>query len=399
MAKQRKISVEEFERNHQTMHFNKFADYLWALKLTFWELAQIKNELGKKYQDKSLENDTHKLVVHLYYTRKQEQLESYEAEIEKKLTELSDEEKVKFLKEQVEGVKKKWYEYAPERYRERAHISFSTSFAGEDRTILEPHDYFNKIGNWLEHQIEHFKREIRIQNTPILHDLHGSLHNFTFEEWHKRASAEAPEPLDEKLAYYVTIKSDIQRWEDDNQKKGHKANFFTITRYRKFSKDRDIEYGPMSNFLRYINWCDVQLDLIKQQMLIKNTQPPQTAKSFSFQYLDYLTGSSNLTNLHNSLIKNELIDKATKIGNFRKIFSGEEIKAPIIWTGHKSELAYFIKLIHTEYRRIKPLKHDIWKVTAQCFIKPSGSKFTSKELKDAKTPTTADKLITVARNL
>ena len=65
----------------------------------------------------------------------------------------------------------------------------------------------------------------------------------------------------------------------------------------------------------------------------------------------------------NALKRKNLIGNSTDLKDFRKVFSGEAIDKPIIWTGNISELSYFIKQLHNELKLVEDLKQQQWAVT------------------------------------
>ena len=75
--------------------------------------------------------------------------------------------------------------------------------------------------------------------------------------------------------------------------------------------------------------------------------------------------------------------------DFRKVFSGEEIKKPIVWTGNISELSYFIKQLHNVLKLVADLKQQQWAVTINCFIQENGEQYNRTKLRTQKVPTTS----------
>ncbi len=56
--------------------------------------------------------------------------------------------------------------------------------------------------------------------------------------------------------------------------------------------------------------------------------------------------SNNLTDLMKSLQNINLIAKDTKVSNFKKVFSGNKIENPVVWTVGVVDLFYFIQTLH-----------------------------------------------------
>ena len=123
---------------------------------------------------------------------------------------------------------------------------------------------------------------------------------------------------------------------------------------------------------------EVIVELLKQEK--------SASKALSFKYKKLATNSEAIKDLCDSLKFNDLIDKKTNLTDFKKIFSGEEINKPVVWTGNISDLYYFVALIHNELKYVENLKQQHWKVTCRCFIKPDNSIFEHTSLKTQKKP-------------
>ena len=133
----------------------------------------------------------------------------------------------------------------------------------------------------------------------------------------------------------------------------------------------------------------------------KKKQPkPQDIVLTSFTYKQLATNSDKLNDLHDSLKLNHFIAQNTSLTNFKKVFSGKEITAPIEWTGNISELYYFIKLIHAEHKHVNDLKQKQWEVTCLCFVQEGGESFDRTKFRSQKRPnTTGDKLDSIVELL
>ncbi|WP_148256147.1 hypothetical protein [Lacinutrix sp. 5H-3-7-4] len=122
------------------------------------------------------------------------------------------------------------------------------------------------------------------------------------------------------------------------------------------------------------------------------TEKPKSiskSKYNSFTYINNLTGQTQLTDLMNALKRKNFIENSTDLKDFRKIFSGEEIEKPIVWTGKISELSYFIKQLHNELKLVVDLKQQQWAVTINCFIQENGEQYNRTKLRTQKVPTTS----------
>jgi hypothetical protein len=123
--------------------------------------------------------------------------------------------------------------------------------------------------------------------------------------------------------------------------------------------------------------------------IIEKPKTVSKSKYHSFTYINNLTGQSNLTALKESLITKGFIAKDTDLKDFRKVFSGEPIEKPIVWTGRISELSYFIKQLHNELKFVKDLKQEQWFVAINCFVQENGEPYIRTRLKNQKVPTTS----------
>jgi hypothetical protein len=126
----------------------------------------------------------------------------------------------------------------------------------------------------------------------------------------------------------------------------------------------------------------------KQEVIEKPKTKPKS-KHHSFTYKKWQFESTNLTYLKESLIDKKLIASDTELKHFRKVFSGEEIEKPIVWTGNISELSYFIKQLHNVLKLVENLKQQQWVVTINCFIQENGEQYNRTKLRTQKVPTTS----------
>jgi len=126
---------------------------------------------------------------------------------------------------------------------------------------------------------------------------------------------------------------------------------------------------------------------IKKNSSQKKITPHISAdKLHSFTYKYFNSHNSKLTDLCDSLKKNNLITKETTVINFKKVFSGKEINSPIQWTGNKSEFYYFIYLIYTKYQLVEDLKQQQWKIACNCFVHHNKPPFERDKIKKLSIP-------------
>lgn len=391
------FSVKEFLKKYSETGYIEIADYLIQFRMDYWQYVVLKNELIKLYGRQCSDNHIYSFVRIACDESRKIELEYFQKRIEDEIqSHTSLREKINYLNIELQKAKDEWTKLVP-KFFTALNITKSHIPIAVDGTQEEPVYFYILAWDYLSVKIKNYENDDLIERTPIVFDLRSSLLNFSFTDWTKKAETEAPQNIREKLDYYISIRSDIQRWEDDNQK-GKKSNFFEVRRFTSY--DQTLKTNEkISNLLRYINWCDCQIGLIEKKLQQGNIVPAQSDIITSFQYIHLQKNQSNLTNLLDSLKKSGFVDKNTGLGSFRKIFSGSDNFNPIIWTGNKSELAYFIKLIHNEKKKVKSTKKEIWNTTIKCFIKPDRSPFASDELRNSKTPAAAEQIRTIVSNL
>jgi hypothetical protein len=126
--------------------------------------------------------------------------------------------------------------------------------------------------------------------------------------------------------------------------------------------------------------------------IYENSKSAETTYN-SFTYKNLNTQVDNIKNLYDALITYDFIDKSTHYSEFKKVFTGEPIKNPVIWNGNISDLNYFIKVLHNNNKSVIDVKRHIWEVACKCFIKPDGSLFDRSKLKQQKKPTANSPII------
>ncbi|MFZ4706812.1 MAG: hypothetical protein ACOYMF_12475 [Bacteroidales bacterium] len=121
-----------------------------------------------------------------------------------------------------------------------------------------------------------------------------------------------------------------------------------------------------------------------------NNVPP--TKRNSYKYKRYTGNFSAISDMLNSLKDSKFVHQNVKIQDFRKLFNNSVVTVPIIWTGYKTDLSYFVRLLNLEYQFIDNLDKDIWKVTAQLFVDVDHKPFIAAKLHGQKKPARANLL-------
>jgi len=168
-----------------------------------------------------------------------------------------------------------------------------------------------------------------------------------------------------------------------------------------------MEYIPDDIYIRFLKEAvpnDIFLKQAPQIINIESEQPKSqkvisTTDQLSFKYKHLNTHASNINDLHNSLIKNELISKATTLNEFKKAFSGSGISEQIVWIGNNSEFYYFINLICVKHKLMGDLKQRQWEIACNCFVDANGTLFDKDKVRKLKKPQSTSSKIETSVNL
>lgn len=130
------------------------------------------------------------------------------------------------------------------------------------------------------------------------------------------------------------------------------------------------------------------LGITSKNSKVTNVNKNITPTAFSHIHFNH---TSVVTNIFDSLKKNEFIDSSSSIRDFNNIFSNKEPKNKIKWTANISDLWYFVRCL-IENKKILPLGNNIWKVTNQCFVDKDGNEFGWKRFKGLHKTANAEKI-------
>ena len=209
--------------------------------------------------------------------------------------------------------------------------------------------------------------------------------------------------IDGDIAYLkrllLTVNEYVAKWKTINSSDDYYLDIATQNeKYRGLVETIDVAY-IIDTKLLFLK--EIQHNLERQIFKTEPKKPKAKSKSryHSFTYIDNLTGQSNLTALKDSLIRKKLIAKETDLKDFRKVFSGEAISKPIVWTGKISELTYFIKQLHNNLKYVENVKQEIWAVTINCFIQEKGEHYNRTKLRTQKVPATSKNIDSALKTL
>lgn len=167
----------------------------------------------------------------------------------------------------------------------------------------------------------------------------------------------------------------------------------------------DIEDGQKKEILildtkkRDLPLNDLNSNDSTNQSKNKSVKPSRSKMYNSFTYKKLATNSENLLKLMNFLKTKKFIGQETSIIEFKAVFSNNDILNKVKWTGNISELAYFIKYLHNETKKVVNTKQKQWHITINCFVIPSDPlPITNSRLRQQKTPSSIA-LIETAVNL
>jgi len=129
-------------------------------------------------------------------------------------------------------------------------------------------------------------------------------------------------------------------------------------------------------------------DQIMDKYYIKKGQASNFSSTIlnAYTYKKYNSNLSALTDMLVSLKKNKFISDDTDLKEFRKIFHNTTPENPVKWVGNISELVYFVKLLHNDFKHINPLNKSIWRVTSKIFVDINNNPFEWSKFRNQKNP-------------
>lgn len=132
---------------------------------------------------------------------------------------------------------------------------------------------------------------------------------------------------------------------------------------------------PENSFIKEIKSIEIEV--------VTKNKKKKTDDVLAFTYKKLNLQSGNITDLFNSLKKNNRIAQDTSITDFKHAFSGVAVENPIRWAGAKSELPYLIKLLCNTHKVLE-YKGSVWQIVCACFVDKDGNSFDENNLKDQK---------------
>jgi hypothetical protein len=135
--------------------------------------------------------------------------------------------------------------------------------------------------------------------------------------------------------------------------------------------------------------ADVQREIASNDKVhSKRKEQEKKPLSFKYKYLDQRPADINT--LYNKLVKADLVSEDSPFLDFKKIFSGDEVQNPVVWTGSQSDLFHLIKQIHTVNKSVDSRTNEIWKITTHCFLNHEGKRY-SINWRSQKSPSNSDR--------
>ena len=110
-------------------------------------------------------------------------------------------------------------------------------------------------------------------------------------------------------------------------------------------------------------------------------------------YLVKQDSDEKLKDAFDRLKSKKFIDEKTTLSDFKRIFSGREVKNPIKWIAKNSDLSYFIKLLYSKAKLLEDLNQKHWKVAQKCFVNTEGIPFDMEKVRKLQLPKTTAKLL------
>ena len=127
--------------------------------------------------------------------------------------------------------------------------------------------------------------------------------------------------------------------------------------------------------------------------IIRETPPPKQKKlggravgkkGFWLDSSFKTMGGAFLTSLCLGLERGGFIKSTQTVSEFKECFAGKQIKTKLVWTGGKSMLSYFVKMLY----EAAPIRDEgsKWVAACNCFTDTDGTTFDPTNLKDQKKP-------------
>lgn len=165
-----------------------------------------------------------------------------------------------------------------------------------------------------------------------------------------------------------------------------------------YPEDYDNITDSKANALHFLNSAEHELLLLKEDILqeratsnsVSTIKKVVEVKQLSFKYNFLNQRPADIANLYKGLIKSDLLQADSALIDFKKVFSGEKVTAPIRWNGSQSDLFHFIKQIHNVNKAVEPRTNDIWKITTHCFLNEEGKKY-NVNWRSQKSPSSPDR--------
>lgn len=194
---------------------------------------------------------------------------------------------------------------------------------------------------------------------------------------------------------YAEIKTHFPEYIGDDPLSEHELLYILVPVYE---QNKNASGSLAFCIKEYIEKKDA-IQETEEESFKEPTPTPADVSLHSFTYIKYYSNSSNLTDLCDSLKKNNFIAQETSVPAFKKVFSGDEITEKIVWTGNPSDFAYFIKLLHNKFKLVKNLNQRHWEIAVKCFIPENNIPFDRNKLRNLKKPKLTFELLESAVNL
>lgn len=175
-----------------------------------------------------------------------------------------------------------------------------------------------------------------------------------------------------------------------------------------FDYDKNMELGIFGEKILLIGVKDFENILNALERLIidykyadvsdVDSVDSKQSTNYSLMLRDYNKKHNSLLDLKKSLMDKGFISKDTKLGVFKKIFSGKKISTRVVWIATHTDLGYFIKQLNN-LELIKDKKQDHWIAVIKCFVDNNGNPFIRKTLRGSKIPAKKNKIDSALKTL
>lgn len=133
-------------------------------------------------------------------------------------------------------------------------------------------------------------------------------------------------------------------------------------------------------YVRVVGVLEKYLNELRSRPKVISEAPPKKRRKARQRDFSLNLNDKALNHLHNYMIENQLIDKATNIDNFIDAFSGNPVDNKIVWIADQYSLYIFIQSLNRKNCFRNSLHNGIWEIVSDIFEKEEHKPFFPKPL-------------------